>query len=790
VPARPARRAACAGVTRSPGLVADAGDGVPPSSCGDPPSDPSGWFPNGACSSYRWYGADSVRRDNSTDSSGTVLSQHDTDGTEHLSIGFPNVSAEAGHASRVLRTPADVDAVMSDPGRLYPAELSLYFTHALRVQFGATDPGLDFEIPWRAFARYRYAADAAEERSASAAVNYEWNQNCIVVESSRDGTSARRTIYNRDECARNCLRTFTPTREVEESGWYCPACSPDNSVLTDPAHLSNQQSRDFCLQNSTANCDAKCNGRLCTFARPHPKLSSVYECASKSDDGKVQSCSACCTATQMKPFIVPLPQPHTPVCLWELSEAASCDDREEGDATHTGPRTRLGVGGRVFSSPPRRGALDWGGLQNAGMPCGAHCLSQWENFGLKWEKVREITWPDMRHLWPNWQSILRWAPDEGNNGQETPSGDPPSTRHYFDRKVGTGPFAGLNGTLLWDRYLGEGVESACKSSSGSSDCKQCVRYAKYLPIHRLVTALRGRLVNGSNATSTITFTRQEFDAFGFCKFMPLDEREPALPLSSSGSGRTVERSDSELPFCRCHDLLDEHLVLVHLGGDSPQHFGSALSGVIFRPAAPEPCSFCGTGTCCFQDIIWDQTQSFNNRGHFGWMRRAKFQPAYGGGVCRFGTAPAAGIWPEFPLAYGNASDITGTLSFCAPSPDAAHPSVSAPTYAGSGALHIGNGRFGAGSSMQIDDVRVFARALPRSEVREFLALNVGSENNDTRSGLAVLLRFHIQAPWNWTEYAVDRQAFALPSTTVLMDDSGLNNHGIMVGSGWRLQVPC
>jgi hypothetical protein len=92
--------------------------------------------------------------------------------------------------------------------------------------------------------------------------------------------------------------------------------------------------------------------------------------------------------------------------------------------------------------------------------------------------------------------------------------------------------------------------------------------------------------------------------------------------------------------------------------------------------------------------------------------------------------------------------------------------------------------------MQIDDVRVFARALPRSEVREFLALNVGSENNDTRSGLAVLLRFHIQAPWNWTEYAVDRQAFALPSTTVLMDDSGLNNHGIMVGSGWRLQVPC
>ena len=80
--------------------------------------------------------------------------------------------------------------------------------------------------------------------------------------------------------------------------------------------------------------------------------------------------------------------------------------------------------------------------------------------------------------------------------------------------------------------------------------------------------------------------------------------------------------------------------------------------------------------------------------------------------------------------------------------------------------------------------------LSRSEVRELLALNVDSENYDTRSGLAVLLRFHIQAPWNWTEYAVDRQAFALPSTTVLMDDSGLNNHGIMVGSGWRLQVPC
>ena len=62
--------------------------------------------------------------------------------------------------------------------------------------------------------------------------------------------------------------------------------------------------------------------------------------------------------------------------------------------------------------------------------------------------------------------------------------------------------------------------------------------------------------------------------------------------------------------------------------------------------------------------------------------------------------------------------------------------------------------------MQIDDVRVFARALSRSEVRELLALNVDSENYDNRSGLAVLLRFHIQAPWNWTEYAVDRQVCA------------------------------
>ena len=110
-------------------------------------------------------------------------------------------------------------------------------------------------------------------------------------------------------------------------------------------------------------------------------------------------------------------------------------------------------------------------------------------------------------------------------------------------------------------------------------------------------------------------------------------------------------------------------------------------------------------------------------------------------------------------------------------------STSSSRYGGSGDIRLGYGRTNTfGSDNLIDDFHLFTRALSLAEVSTLRNSGVAD-----RTGLVVLYRFHIQEAWDWTQYAQELLEFAV-STSSLTDESSQDNHGVMVGSGWKLKV--